>query len=274
MVSGSPVACSPRRDRRVDTAGVVAVTRTAAIPSTATTDTARSAAIRRGRVISSFLSPLLAAPGAGRSGLCSRYVLPRVHALQPVGISAERLRGSTVADLAVHQDDDVVGNLQRTEWTCCSTRTTTAPVRRRSGGPRQQLLHDHRRQPHAHLIDEQHLQVLHECPGDGEHLLLAAGQVARRDGVAAGQGRGISTTSSKPIDDEDDATRRFSRTVSPANNARSSGTRTTPHLLAVVDVRADLLPSTTTCPQLRQQPGQRREQRRLPRPVRAANART
>ena len=38
------------------------------------------------------------------------------------------------------------------------------------------LLHDHRREPHGRLVEQHHLRPGHERPADGEHLLLAAGE--------------------------------------------------------------------------------------------------
>ena len=43
----------------------------------------------------------------------------------------------------------------------------------------EERLDDERGQAHAHLVDEQHLRLLDERPGHGEHLLLAAGERRR-----------------------------------------------------------------------------------------------
>ena len=47
---------------------------------------------------------------------------------------------------------------------------------------RQQPLDDHRREPEAELVEEQELRLPGERPGDGEHLLLASREQARRAG--------------------------------------------------------------------------------------------
>jgi hypothetical protein len=48
---------------------------------------------------------------------------------------------------------------------------------------------DQRGQAHGQLVEQQHGRVGGQAPGQGEHLLLAAGQGARRPGGAPGQDR-------------------------------------------------------------------------------------
>ena len=61
----------------------------------------------------------------------------------------------------------------------------------------QEVLDDHRREAHAHLVDEEHLGLLHQRAGDREHLLLAARQGAgvRASTAAPSAGKSSSTSS-------------------------------------------------------------------------------
>ncbi len=44
------------------------------------------------------------------------------------------------------------------------------------GDDLEDVVHDHRRQPHRRLVDDQQPGAGHQAAADGEHLLLAAGQ--------------------------------------------------------------------------------------------------
>jgi hypothetical protein len=51
------------------------------------------------------------------------------------------------------------------------------------------LLHQQRRQPHRRLVQQQHLRARHQPARDRQHLLLAAGERARRLVLALSQNR-------------------------------------------------------------------------------------
>src|SRR3989442_1129598 len=53
------------------------------------------------------------------------------------------------------------------------------------------LLHEHGRQPHRRLVQQHELGPRHQRAADGEHLLLAAGDVAGPDGASLGQPREV-----------------------------------------------------------------------------------
>ena len=95
-------------------------------------------------------------------------------------------------DPAVHHDRDLLGD-GRCDRNILLDEQDRDLVFLRQGG--QQLLHlvdDHRGEPFGRFVEHQQFRVLEQSPGDGEHLLLAAGELATAVAAALGQaGKGL-----------------------------------------------------------------------------------
>ena len=142
---------------------------------------------------------------------------------------------------------------------------------------RQQALDDDRRQPEAHLVDEQALRLRRQRPGHRQHLLLAARQQAGEAVLQRDQGR---EHLHRPVVGDLRAwpgrssgpRRMFSLTVRSKNSERSSATWARPRRGIVYGAlaRRPSSPSTRDGPLDRaQQPGDRQQRRRLAGAVRA-----
>ena len=73
----------------------------------------------------------------------------------------------------------------------CSTTRMVTPVGRDGADGLVQLVDDQRRQTHRQLVEQQHARVAGDGPGDGQHLLLAAGHRAGHLGAPLGQAREV-----------------------------------------------------------------------------------
>jgi len=113
-------------------------------------------------------------PGSRRGGLTE------VRRLESVARGGDLCGRPGEPDLTVHEHDRVVGDLEREVRVLLDENDDGAGV----GDPphdRQQLLHDHGREAHAHLVDEQHARSLHQPAREREHLLLTTRERAGRD---------------------------------------------------------------------------------------------
>src|SRR4051794_31346517 len=69
-----------------------------------------------------------------------------------------------------------VGHLERERDVLLHEQHAGAEVLRHAAQDREQPLDDHRREPEAHLVDQEHARRAHQRAANREHLLLAAGQ--------------------------------------------------------------------------------------------------
>ena len=98
---------------------------------------------------------------------------------QQVGPVEQLGRRATEADLAALHEIRPVGDRERDVHALLHQHHGHA-IARHPLHNRQQLADDHRCQPERQLVDQQNLRPHDEAHGEGQHLLLAAGQVCRR----------------------------------------------------------------------------------------------
>ena len=132
----------------------------------------------------------------------------------------------------------------------CSTTTIVSPVVVDLVHDVDELADDRRRQAERQLVDEQQLRVGDERLADGEHLLLAAGEVAGELVDALGEprehGRAPAPrpprTAAASLRFSQHASRRLSRTVSVGNTLLPPGIITTPRsAISLVGMLGDVL---------------------------------
>ena len=94
-------------------------------------------------------------------------------------------------DLAVDQDVGAVGDLERAVDVLLDEQDRR-PLVAQAGEELEDLVDDDRRQPERRLVEQEQPRARHQRPADREHLLLAAGERARRlpQPLAAGPGTG------------------------------------------------------------------------------------
>src|SRR3990170_7939311 len=105
---------------------------------------------------------------------------PQVELLD-VFVVADRLGVAIEHDPAVLHDVSVLGEAERHGdiLLCEQDRHVLLPIQ--AADDLEDLLHQHRREPHGGLVEEHELGGRHERAPDGEHLLLATRGVARPD---------------------------------------------------------------------------------------------
>jgi hypothetical protein len=120
------------------------------------------------------------------------FVLGRTHAQQAFlqGLVGRQLRRRQfVRDAAVDHHADAVGHGDGHAQVLLDQQHRDAHfLGQRAQGPRD-LVHDHRRQALGRLVHHQHARLQQQGAGDGQHLLLAAGQLGAAVVLAFGQAR-------------------------------------------------------------------------------------
>ena len=81
-----------------------------------------------------------------------------------------------VGDVTVAQNVDTAGQSQRCGQVLFD-QENRLPCRRQLAANAHEVLHDHWRQPFKWLVEQDDLRVADQCPGNRQHLLLAARQI-------------------------------------------------------------------------------------------------
>src|SRR5690606_7282884 len=108
-------------------------------------------------------------PAAGRS-------LHAQVALQDLGIGPKLAGRPLVRDMAVVEDVGTAREREAGGDVLLDQHDGLALLRQLAAGPHQ-VLDDHRRQSLEGFVEQDDLRIAHQRPGDGEHLLLAPGEI-------------------------------------------------------------------------------------------------
>ena len=168
-------------------------------------------------------------------------------------------------DLAVHEHDGVVGDGEREADVLLDEHDGRALLVGDAADGGEHRFDDRRRESEAELVDEQDRRLLHERAGGGEHLLLAAGQVAGASfqrGSSAGNRSSIERARGPPLRR---AASRFSATVRPGEQRPVVGHEHEPGLRCRTRVAAAELGAVHRhlAAEAREQAGQGEQERRL-----------
>src|ERR1700712_3663158 len=98
-------------------------------------------------------------------------------------VAVELGRGSDEADLALAQHVVPVGEAEGGMHVLLDQQNGK-PFLAQVSQDRDDLVHDHRRQPFRRLVEQQQRRVQHQGAGDRQHLLLAAGKLEAEIGLA------------------------------------------------------------------------------------------
>jgi 3-oxoacyl-[acyl-carrier protein] reductase len=120
-----------------------------------------------------------------------RSQLPKVAGDQQLVVRAQLGRRAVQDDLAVREHVAAVGDLERQLDVLLDQQHRAAALLRVAPDDRQQALDDDGREPEAELVQQQQARAAGERAGDGQHLLLAAGQQPDRPRLQRLQGREV-----------------------------------------------------------------------------------
>src|SRR5580692_4332932 len=103
-------------------------------------------------------------------------------------VGFQRGGGRDHGDAAAIENDDIVGDVEGELWALLHQHDGK-PALLESADGRHHFGDDLRRQAFRRLVHQQHARIGHQRAADGEHLLLAAGEVTGELGAALGEAR-------------------------------------------------------------------------------------